>query len=43
MPKVSLNAQAPDFNLTNFKGQPISLTDFKGEKQVLLVFNRGFV
>jgi len=43
MPKVSLNAQAPDFNLTNFEGQPISLTDFKGEKQVLLVFNRGFV
>lgn len=43
MPKVSLNAQAPDFTLINFEEQPISLTDFKGEKQVLLVFNRGFV
>ena len=43
MPKVQLNAQAPDFTLTNFEGQPMSLTDFKGEKHVLLVFNRGFV
>lgn len=42
MPKVSLNAQAPDFTLTNFEGQPIRLAEFRSEKQVLLVFNRGF-
>ncbi len=43
MPKVSLNAPAPDFTLTDFKGQPVHLSDFKGQSNVLLVFNRGFV
>jgi peroxiredoxin len=43
MPKVSLNTPAPDFTLDDFEGQPISLNDFRGEKHVLLVFNRGFV
>ena len=42
MPKVALNTQAPDFTLNNFKGQPVSLSDFRGKKHVLLVFNRGF-
>jgi len=43
MPKVQLNAPAPDFTLDNYQGQPVSLSDFRGEKQVLLVFNRGFI
>jgi peroxiredoxin len=43
MPKVSLSAPAPDFTLTDFKGQPVHLSDFKGQSNVLLVFNRGFV
>jgi peroxiredoxin len=42
MPKVALNTQAPDFTLNNFKGQPVSLSDFSGKEHVLLVFNRGF-
>jgi peroxiredoxin len=43
MPKVALNTQAPDFHLVDFKGQSRSLSEFKGKKNVILVFNRGFV
>ena len=42
MPKVSLNAKAPDFTLNNIEGDPISLSDYQGKQNVLLVFNRGF-
>jgi peroxiredoxin len=42
MSKVALNTQAPDFTLDDFAGQSLSLSDYKGEKNVLLVFNRGF-
>jgi peroxiredoxin len=43
MAQVSLNQPAPDFNLTKFTGQPFVLSDFRGRKHVLLVFNRGFI
>jgi peroxiredoxin len=43
MPRVSLNQLAPDFNLPDFWGNMVSLSDFRGKKNVLLVFNRGFV
>jgi peroxiredoxin len=43
MPKVALNTPAPDFTLTNYQGEPFSLSDLKGKFNVLLVFNRGFV
>jgi peroxiredoxin len=43
MPKVTLNAPAPDFTLKDFRGEEIKLSDFKGRSNVLLVFNRGFV
>jgi len=42
MPKVALNAPAPDFTLQNFQGETVSLSDFRGNANVLLVFNRGF-
>jgi peroxiredoxin len=42
MPKVPLNTPAPDFELTDFNGQPVRLSDFRGDKNTLLVFNRGF-
>ena len=35
---VEVGAQAPDFTLKNQDGQEVSLSDFKGEKAVLLVF-----
>lgn len=42
MAQVSLNTAAPDFTLNDYKGNAVSLSQFKGEKNVLLVFNRGF-
>jgi peroxiredoxin len=42
MPKIALNSLAPDFQLEDFKGQSRRLSDFEGEKNVILVFNRGF-
>jgi peroxiredoxin len=42
MSKVELNTPAPDFTLTDFNGNKVSLSDFRGRKNVLLVFNRGF-
>jgi len=41
MPRVPLNAVAPDFTLPDLNGNPVSLSDFRGKK-VLLVFNRTF-
>ena len=43
MPKVQLNAPAPDFTLADLDGKEISLSDYEGKKHVLLVFNRGFM
>jgi peroxiredoxin len=40
--KVEINTSAPDFTLDDFRGQAVRLSDFKGEKHVVLVFNRGF-
>jgi peroxiredoxin len=42
MPEVSLNTPAPNFSLKNFAGETVSLVDFAGKANVLLVFNRGF-
>jgi peroxiredoxin len=43
MPKVSLNTPSPDFELTDFGGRQVRLSEFQGKQQALLVFNRGFV
>lgn len=42
MPRVSLNQMAPDFSLADYRGQTVRLIDFRGRKNVLLVFNRTF-
>ena len=42
MPRVALNAPAPEFVLPVFTGTPVSLAGFRGQKNVLLVFDRGF-
>jgi peroxiredoxin len=42
MSRVALNQIAPEFSLPDFSGSVISLSDFRGRKNVLLVFNRGF-
>jgi peroxiredoxin len=43
MSRVELNKPAPNFTLKDFSGREISLTDFQNKKNVLLVFNRGFL
>jgi len=42
MPRVEIDAIAPDFTLPDFDGEPVSLSGFREDKNVLLVFNRGF-
>jgi peroxiredoxin len=42
MPKVALHKPAPGFTLQDFRGETVSLSDFLGKSNVLLVFNRGF-
>ena len=42
MPKVAMNTPAPDFELPDYTGQPVRLSQFRG-KNVLLVFNRTFM
>jgi peroxiredoxin len=42
VPQVELYGQAPDFNLSDFRGESVRLADFRGKQHVILVFNRGF-
>jgi hypothetical protein len=42
VPRVALEVPAPDFTLPDLNGDPLSLSDFLGSKNVLLVFNRTF-
>ena len=42
MSRVEINIQAPNFTLNDFNGKSVSLADFAGQKNVLIVFNRGF-
>lgn len=40
---VPIGANAPDFSLPSVTGKQISLSDYRGEKHVVLVFLRGFM
>ena len=42
MPKVTIDTPAPNFSLADFSGQKISLSDYRNQAHILLVFNRGF-
>ncbi|MBC8505140.1 MAG: redoxin domain-containing protein [Anaerolineales bacterium] len=41
--QVEIHSPAPSFELLDFNGAPVKLSDYRGEKHVILVFNRGFV
>ena len=41
MIKVECNTPAPGFALPDVAGNMVALEDFRGRKNVLLVFNRG--
>ena len=43
MARVELNKRAPDFSLPDFNGKSVSLSDFTGQKNVVIVLNRGFI
>jgi peroxiredoxin len=43
MPKVNIDKQAPNFSSLDFLGNQISLKNYFNKKNVLLVFNRGFM
>jgi peroxiredoxin len=42
MPRVEVGARAPEFDMEDFSGKRVRLSDFLGKNRVLLVFNRGF-
>ena len=42
MPTVEIDTPAPDFELPDFEGGSFRLSSLRGQKRVLLVFNRGF-
>jgi len=33
---------APEFSMTDSEGNTVRLSDYRGKKNVVLVFNRGF-
>ena len=39
--RVALGTQAPDFRLMSYAGDVLSLSDYRGSKDVVLVFYRG--
>lgn len=42
MSKVQVNMKAPDFTLPDVHNTPVTLSEFQGRKNVVMVFNRGF-
>ena len=40
--KVAVGQPAPDFTLPDARGQAVTLSSFKGQKTVVLVFYRGY-
>jgi peroxiredoxin len=40
--RIEINAIAPDFELHDFSGRSVRLSDYRDRRHVVLVFNRGF-
>jgi peroxiredoxin len=41
--KMQVGTIAPDFTLEDSRGRTVRLPDYRGNKHVFLVFNRGFM
>ena len=41
--KIRVGTLAQDFTLAGTSGEQITLSDYRGKKIVVLVFNRGFM
>jgi peroxiredoxin len=41
--QVQIDTPAPDFALDDHQRRPVRLSDYRGKKHIVLVFNRGFV
>lgn len=41
--KIAINTKAPDFNLADYQGVTRSLAEFQHKKNIVLIFNRGFI
>jgi len=39
--RVHVGVEAPDFTLRSFSGEPVTLSSYRGAKNVVLVFYRG--
>jgi cytochrome oxidase Cu insertion factor (SCO1/SenC/PrrC family) len=39
--RVAIGDLAPDFSLESYRGDVVTLSEFRGEKDVVLVFYRG--
>ncbi|MEJ2157705.1 MAG: redoxin domain-containing protein [Desulfobacteraceae bacterium] len=40
--RIEIDASAPDFELADFTGRSVRLSDYRDQRHVVLVFNRGF-
>ena len=43
MARVELDTAAPEFELLDWTGDTVRLSDYRDRKHVVLVFNRGFM
>lgn len=43
MADIKQGEVVPDFTLTDYQGNTVQLSQFKNNKHVVLVFNRGFI
>jgi peroxiredoxin len=43
MAKIQEATMAPDFTLLDTGGQNVTLSAFRGQRHIVLVFNRGFM
>ena len=39
--RIAVGTEAPDFRLESYRGETLSLSEYRGKREVLLVFYRG--